>query len=105
MVGTNVTIIVLLWALVLIRAFKFPMDMYMEPEFWAESGKIDPVEQHELDVIRNSLFSITPKEGSLHPGEQAVVELSYTHSHQGTNRLPVLLKINRGREILVTVLT
>ena len=83
------------------RAFKFPMDLYMEPEFWAESGKIDPVEQHELDVVKNSIFSIHPKEGVLNPGEGMVIKLTYTHSYMGINRLPVLLKINRGREIMV----
>ena len=85
------------------RAFKFPMDMYMEPEFWAETGKIDPVEQHETDVVKNSIFSIHPKDGTLNPGEGVMVKLTYSHSHTGTNRLPVLLKINRGREIMVSL--
>ena len=85
------------------RAFKFPMDLYMEPEFWAETGKIDPVEQHETDVVKNSIFSIHPKDGTLNPGESVMVKLTYSHSHTGTNRLPVLLKINRGREIMVSV--
>ena len=73
----------------------------MEPEFWAETGRIDPTEQHETDVVKNSIFSIAPKAGVLGPGEKTMLKLSYSHEYLGTNRLPVLLKINRGREIMV----
>ena len=83
------------------RAFKFPMDMYLEPEFWAETGQIDPKEQHEINVVRNSLFTIEPKSGSLGPGEKVVVRCAYLHTSLGTSSLPVLLKINRGREVMV----
>ncbi len=73
----------------------------MEPEFWAETGRLDPIEQHELDVVKNSLFSIEPKQGKLRPGEKVMLKLSYVHSHLGTKKLPVLLKVDRGREIMV----
>ena len=76
----------------------------MEPEFWAESGRLDPIEQHELDVVKNSLFSIEPKEGKLSPGKKMLLKLSFVHSNLGTNKLPVLLKIDKGREIMVSSL-
>ena len=84
------------------RAFRFPMDLYLEPEYWAETGQIDPSEQHELDVVKNGLFFVSPKEGKLLAGERVKIKCSYKHSHLGTSRLPVLLKINRGREVMVS---
>lgn len=78
------------------------MDMYLEPEYWADTGDIDEIEQHEMDVVTNKLFSVKPKQGQLAPGGKVVVEFSFRHSHQGTSRLPVMLKIHRGREILVS---
>lgn len=85
-----------------LRAFQFPMDMYLEPEYWADTGEINYVEEHELDVVNNRLFSVKPKQGHLNVGERVIVECSYKHSHLGTSQLPVLLKINRGREIMVS---
>ena len=83
------------------RALQLPMDMYLEPEYWAETGEMDVVEQHEMDVVTNKLFTVCPKQGHLEPGKKVVVECSFVHSHQGTSRLPVMLKLHRGREILV----
>ena len=78
------------------------MDMYLEPEYWADTGDIDEIEQHEMDVVTNKLFSVRPKQGQLPPGGKVVVEFIFRHSYQGTSRLPVMLKIHRGREILVS---
>ncbi len=83
------------------RAFQFPGSMYLEPEYWAESGQLDEVEQHELNITDNELFTVQPKRGLLKPGAATTVIASFKHTHIGTSRLPVLLKINRGREILV----
>jgi len=49
----------------------------------------------------NKLFSIEPKKGRLSPGESCTVTLSYKHTMVGTDRLPVVFKLSRGREILV----
>ena len=77
------------------------MDMYLEPPYWSETGNLSAAEQHELDVVNNGVFSVHPKQGRLGIGEKVVVKCSYQHSHLGTSYLPVLLKINRGREIMV----
>ena len=50
----------------------------------------------------NKLFSITPKKGQLEPGDSQTVTFTYRHIMAGTDRLPVLLKLARGREILVS---
>ena len=49
----------------------------------------------------NHLFSVEPSRGQLQPGECKRVTLQYCHIMAGTDRLPVLLKIADGREILV----
>ena len=53
------------------------MDMHLEPEYWAETGKLDEVERHELDVVNNKLFTVQPKNGKLLPGGQTTVVCSY----------------------------
>ena len=55
-----------------------------------------------MKVMDNSLFNVEPMKGMLQPGECCTVTLSYKHIMAGTDRLPVLLKLARGREILVS---
>ncbi|XP_052814504.1 cilia- and flagella-associated protein 65-like isoform X2 [Mya arenaria] len=82
-------------------SFLFPSDLHMELEYWAETGEFDEDELHEMKVMDNNLFTIEPKKGRLEPGECGNVTFSYKHSIAGTDRLPVLLKLARGREILL----
>ena len=58
-----------------------------------------------MKVMDNNLFTIEPKKGMLQPGECANVTFMYKHTMAGTDRLPVLLKLARGREILVCAYT
>ena len=57
--------------------------------------------QSQMKVMDNNLFTIEPRKGKLDPGECGSVTFSYKHFIAGTDRLPVLLKLARGREILV----
>ncbi|KAM7444065.1 hypothetical protein ABFA07_007249 [Porites harrisoni] len=82
-------------------AFLFPSDLQLELEYWAETGEYDEDELHEMQVMDNKLFSIEPRGGKLLPGESHTVTLTYSHTVIGTNKLPVLFKVMRGREILV----
>ena len=56
-----------------------------------------------MKVMDNKLFSVTPQEGKLQPGECRTVSFTYRHTMSGTDRLPVLLKLARGREVLVSL--
>ncbi len=56
-----------------------------------------------MKVMDNKLFAVDPMKGVLEPGECHTVTLSYKHIIAGTDRLPVLLKLARGREILVSI--
>lgn len=82
-------------------AFLYPSDLQLELEYWAETGEYDEDELHEMQVMDNKLFSIEPRRGKLLAGECHTVTLTYSHSFIGTNKLPVLFKVMRGREILL----
>ncbi|KAK3083386.1 hypothetical protein FSP39_021362 [Pinctada imbricata] len=82
-------------------SFLFPSDLQLELEYWAETGEFDEDELHEMKVMDNKLFDIEPKQGQLAPGECKTVTFTYRHTMSGTDRLPVLLKLARGREILL----
>ena len=56
-----------------------------------------------MKVMDNKLFSVEPKRGRLEPGDRQTVTFTYHHQMPGTDRLPVLLKLTRGREILVSL--
>uniref|UniRef100_G3WNH5 Cilia and flagella associated protein 65 n=1 Tax=Sarcophilus harrisii TaxID=9305 RepID=G3WNH5_SARHA len=82
-------------------AFLFPSDQQIDLEFWAERTELDFAELHQMRVQDNQIFSITPKSGSLCPGQEQTVELTHSHVFVGTDHLPVLLKVSHGREILL----
>ncbi|XP_030642525.1 cilia- and flagella-associated protein 65 [Chanos chanos] len=85
-------------------SFLYPEDQQIELEYWAESGDFTPTELHQMKVRDNRLFSISPRSGKLLPGQQRAVQFTYRHDFTGTNRLPVLLKLSYGREILLNFL-
>ncbi|XP_053554126.1 cilia- and flagella-associated protein 65 [Bombina bombina] len=81
--------------------FLFPADQQIELEFWAETWEFDQSEVHQMRIQDNKLFVVSPKSGVLNPGQQQTVRLLYRHDFIGTDRLPVLLKVSHGREILL----
>ncbi|XP_068102097.1 cilia- and flagella-associated protein 65 isoform X2 [Hyperolius riggenbachi] len=81
--------------------FLYPADQQIELEFWAETWEFNPSEIHQMRIQDNKLFTVSPKSGVLQPGQQQTVQLSYRHDFVGTDRLPVLLKVSHGREILL----
>ncbi|XP_039553133.1 cilia- and flagella-associated protein 65 isoform X1 [Passer montanus] len=83
-------------------AFLFPSDQKMDIERWAEDVDFTPQELHQMRIQDNQLFSVSPKSGTLLPGQEKSVRLSHRHDFIGTDRLPVLLKISYGHEILLT---
>ncbi|XP_023786934.1 cilia- and flagella-associated protein 65 isoform X9 [Cyanistes caeruleus] len=83
-------------------AFLFPSDQKMDMERWAEDADFTPQELHQMRIQDNQLFSVSPKSGTLLPGQDKSVQLSHRHDFIGTDRLPVLLKISYGHEILLT---
>ncbi|KAM5267433.1 cilia- and flagella-associated protein 65 isoform 1-T1 [Hipposideros larvatus] len=82
-------------------AFLFPSDQQIDLELWAEQAEFDCTELHQMHVQDNGLFSISPKAGTLNPGQEQAVEFKYSHLFIGTDHLPVLFKVSHGREILL----
>ncbi|XP_058520276.1 cilia- and flagella-associated protein 65 [Ochotona princeps] len=82
-------------------SFLFPSDQQIDLELWAEQAEFDSTELHQMRAQDNCIFSISPKAGSLSPGQEEMVELKYSHVFTGTDRLPVLFKVSYGREILL----
>ncbi|XP_059144553.1 cilia- and flagella-associated protein 65-like [Physella acuta] len=85
-------------------AFMFPKDIELELGYWVEDGERSNDELHEMKVMENKVFDVSPKRGTLQPGETIHVNFQYRHSMAGTDRLPVLLKIARGRELMLNFL-
>ncbi|XP_016402849.1 coiled-coil domain-containing protein 108-like, partial [Sinocyclocheilus rhinocerous] len=81
-------------------SFLLPEDQQIELEYWAETGDFSPSELHPMKIQDHRLFSISPHSGKLLPGQQRTVRFTYRHDFVGTDRLPVLLKLSHGREIL-----
>ena len=48
------------------------------------------------------MFTVHPKQGVINPDEKCVVIVSYKHDVVGTHRIPVLFKIDKGKEVLVS---
>ncbi|KAM6151943.1 cilia- and flagella-associated protein 65 [Erethizon dorsatum] len=82
-------------------AFLFPSDQKIDLELWAEQIEFDCTELHQMRIEDNRIFSISPKAGSLSPGQEQIVEFKYSHLFIGTDHLPVLFKVSHGREILL----
>ncbi|XP_038598736.1 cilia- and flagella-associated protein 65-like, partial [Tachyglossus aculeatus] len=91
----NISVVPTTWS------FLLPSDQRISLDFWAEKMELTSQELHQMRVQDNQLFSITPKAGCLDPGQEQTVELTYRHCFTGTDRLPVLLKVSQGREILL----
>jgi hypothetical protein len=54
-----------------------------------------------MKVQDNKLFTIEPKKGHLEPGETARITITYKHIFTGQNKLPILMKLAKGREIML----
>ncbi|CAH8459051.1 unnamed protein product [Heterobilharzia americana] len=85
-------------------AFLFPEDLLIELPSWAESGHYEAIELQHMHIENHSLFDIHPKRTLLKPGEYCEVMITYNHNLAGCHQLPVLLKINGGREIKLNMI-
>ncbi|KAM8855968.1 cilia- and flagella-associated protein 65 isoform 2-T2 [Spinachia spinachia] len=83
-------------------AFLFPADQKLEMEYWAETAQFSSTELSQMKVEDNHLFVISPRSGTLLPGQQRAVQFTYSHDFVGTDRFPVTLKLY-GREILLNL--
>ncbi|XP_054888132.1 cilia- and flagella-associated protein 65 isoform X2 [Poeciliopsis prolifica] len=81
--------------------FLFPEDQEMELEDWAVTGQFSKAELHHMKVQDNQLFRVTPRSGTLLPGQKSPVHFCYSHDFIGIDQLPVLFKLSLGRVFLL----
>ncbi|TGZ60171.1 hypothetical protein CRM22_008692 [Opisthorchis felineus] len=79
--------------------FMFPSVYVVDPPSWADDGTYTDDELHHRRVENDRLFDISPRKFRLHSGETTHVLVTYRHKLPGADHLPVLMKINGGREI------
>lgn len=48
-------------------------------------------------------FDIEPREGTIKPGDTLSLVFSYSHDSEGHEELPILLKLSRGREVMLNL--
>ncbi|XP_047455942.1 cilia- and flagella-associated protein 65 isoform X2 [Mugil cephalus] len=84
-------------------AFLFPADQQIELEYWTETGEFTSTDLYQMKVQENQLFSVSPRSGTLLPGQKRAVHFSYRHDFAGTDRFPVVFKLSHGREILLSL--
>lgn len=56
-------------------------DVWLEPELWADYGRLDEVEKNESHVLKNDLFTISPKKGCLEPGSFVSITITYRYGN------------------------
>ena len=84
-------------------ALLYPKDLLIELEYWAQNGDYDLDELEEMKVQDNKLFTVEPQKGFLDPGQSVQLHVTYRHTFAGVNKLPVLFKMLKGREILLNM--
>lgn len=55
----------------------FPSDQKMDMEHWAEDVDFTPQELRHMRIHDNQIFSVSPKSGTLLPGQEKSVQLSH----------------------------
>ncbi|CAL8105239.1 unnamed protein product [Calicophoron daubneyi] len=85
-------------------AFLFPDDLQIKLPTWAETGNYFDEELHQKRLQADHTFEVLPRKALLKPGENKPFEITYRHITPGADHLPVLLKIDGGREIKLNLL-
>ncbi|OAJ44042.1 hypothetical protein BDEG_27330 [Batrachochytrium dendrobatidis JEL423] len=86
--------------------FHFPNDLEVEIEHWADPGDYTEEQLHQNLILDNNIFCVTPKHGSLCPGESVNAIMSYSHEFAGSHKLAVVFKLyngtsQSGKEIMI----
>lgn len=52
-------------------------DVWLEPEIWADCGQLDEIEKNESYMLKNDIFTITPRRGCLESGSNVSIMFTY----------------------------
>ena len=82
---------------------KYPDDLGIEPEHWAE--KESPTEEMVKQgfIIDNELFEVTPHAGELMPGQRQNLEIVYRYKDVSyeNHHLNIILQIANGKQVVM----
>ncbi len=54
-------------------------DLWLEPDYWADYGLAEKVEEDEMHVLNHELFMVSPKQGYLKPGDNVLITITYKY--------------------------
>ena len=82
-----------------------PNDKELDLEHWCDEDEMTEERLMFISILEElKCFEIEPREGALAPGEGIVITLRYSHSslkYSGFHRLPVLMKLNQGKQFWI----
>eukprot|EP01105_Mastigella_eilhardi_P019765 TRINITY_DN4668_c0_g2_i1.p1 TRINITY_DN4668_c0_g2~~TRINITY_DN4668_c0_g2_i1.p1 ORF type:complete len:851 (-),score=202.56 TRINITY_DN4668_c0_g2_i1:64-2616(-) len=89
--------------------FRFQSKPEVKTESWMDIGEQTEYEKRQLFLLDNSVFTISPLEGTLAPEETAVVRISYSHERVTDpdyeyDEVPVLFHVQHGKRVPIKFL-
>lgn len=83
---------------------RFPDDMDVALEQWADTGEPDRATRWQQAISDKELFVVHPRSGHLKTGEHTIVSVSYFHHFPGMHVLPVILQIKKGKQLCLRLI-
>eukprot|EP01136_Pigoraptor_vietnamica_P041035 Opistho-1_new@13534 len=85
-------------------SFLFPSDLKVDVDKWA-AAEGDPLEANAQQAFAaaEKLFTVKPRAGRLAVGDYVTVTFRYSHGIVSHDRLPVILKLEKGRQIMLNL--
>ena len=81
---------------------KFPNELDIELEQWADVGEPTELEIRQNSIIDQRLFEFEPRKGDLGPGESMILRLSYSYNcldFGGDHIVPITMKLEKGKQL------
>ena len=81
--------------------FWFPHESEVPKEAWYQEAATGAEYQATAEVVDRHLFDVCPRSGAIPAKGHIVVLLSYQHIATGQHTLPLLLRIDQGKRLLI----
>ena len=86
--------------------FKFPNEMGIEIEHWADAEEPTKERVCQAFIMDNAIFTVMPKTAVIAPGEKTTVAIGYQYMDvasacEGQHDLPVIMQISNGKQIVL----
>ena len=82
--------------------FKFPNELDIELEQWADAGEPTELQLRQNSIIDQRLFELEPRSGKLEPGEKLILRVSYSYNcldFGGDHVVPITMKLDKGKQL------